>query len=104
MFKSGSYKSLPKHIALYKALEASMECTNRDEFFAEKDKSCKRRCDDHNPPPPPPGSDLIKKIRHEYDALVLSQPPTPQSSVWKTSDTREAPSSFSKQQSGPYFE
>nr|GEY86574.1 hypothetical protein [Tanacetum cinerariifolium] len=39
------------------------------------------------------------QARHEYDALVLSQPPTPQSSVWKTSDTREAPSSFSKQQS-----
>ncbi|GJT18290.1 hypothetical protein Tco_0876996 [Tanacetum coccineum] len=42
MFKTGSYKSLPKHIALYEALEASMEQAQRDEFFAERDKSCKR--------------------------------------------------------------
>nr|GEU67157.1 retrovirus-related Pol polyprotein from transposon TNT 1-94 [Tanacetum cinerariifolium] len=53
MFESGSYKSLPKHVALYGALEASMERVNRDEFLAEKDKSHKRRRDDHDPPPPP---------------------------------------------------
>ncbi|GJY14247.1 hypothetical protein Tco_0383556 [Tanacetum coccineum] len=38
MFESGSYKSLPKHVALYKALEASIERANMDEFLAEKDR------------------------------------------------------------------
>ncbi|GJX06959.1 hypothetical protein Tco_0194891 [Tanacetum coccineum] len=38
MFESGTYKSLPEHVALYKALKASMERANRDEFLAEKDK------------------------------------------------------------------
>ncbi|GJT79580.1 hypothetical protein Tco_1053922 [Tanacetum coccineum] len=46
MFKTGTYKSLPKHVALYEALEVSMERENRDEFLAEKDKSRKRRHDD----------------------------------------------------------
>ncbi|GJX43778.1 hypothetical protein Tco_0260454 [Tanacetum coccineum] len=47
-----------------------------DEFFAEKDKSRKRRRDDQDPPPPAPPLDLDPK----------------------------APSSSSKQQSGPYSE
>nr|GEV45742.1 zf-CCHC domain-containing protein/UBN2 domain-containing protein [Tanacetum cinerariifolium] len=38
MFESGSYKSLPKYVAL-EALEASMEQANTDEFLAKKDKS-----------------------------------------------------------------
>nr|GFB22846.1 hypothetical protein [Tanacetum cinerariifolium] len=42
MFESGSYKLLPEHVALYEALEASMEWANIDEFLAEKDKSQKR--------------------------------------------------------------
>ncbi|GKF24571.1 hypothetical protein Tco_0076893, partial [Tanacetum coccineum] len=42
MFESGTYKSLPEHIALYEALEASMTRAQRDEFLAEKDKSRKR--------------------------------------------------------------
>nr|GEV09757.1 retrovirus-related Pol polyprotein from transposon TNT 1-94 [Tanacetum cinerariifolium] len=75
MFDSGSYKSLPKDVALYEALEASMKWANRDEFLAEKDKSRKTRS---------------------------KQPPAPLSSAWKTSDTREAPSSSSKQQFAPY--
>ncbi|GKB48790.1 retrovirus-related pol polyprotein from transposon TNT 1-94 [Tanacetum coccineum] len=58
MFESGTYKSLPEHIALYEALEASMARAQRDEFLAEKDKSRKRRRDDQDPPPPPPDSDL----------------------------------------------
>ncbi|GJV83088.1 hypothetical protein Tco_1522986 [Tanacetum coccineum] len=58
MFETGSYKSLPEHIALYEALEASMERAQRDEFLAEKDKSRKRRCDDQDPPPPPQDSNL----------------------------------------------
>ncbi|GJW51317.1 hypothetical protein Tco_0092668 [Tanacetum coccineum] len=72
MFETGSYKSLPEHIALYEALEASMERAQRDEFPAEKDKSQKRRCDYQDPPPPPPDSD------------------------------QNAPSSSSKQQPGPH--
>nr|GEW35395.1 hypothetical protein [Tanacetum cinerariifolium] len=39
MFKSGSYKSLLEHVALYEALEASMEHEIRDEFLVEKEKS-----------------------------------------------------------------
>ncbi|GKC96765.1 hypothetical protein Tco_1162207 [Tanacetum coccineum] len=74
MFEAGSYKSLPEHIALYEALEASMERAQRDEFLIEKDKSHKRRRDDQDPPPPPPDSD------------------------------QNAPSSSSKQQSGPHTE
>ncbi|GJV94220.1 hypothetical protein Tco_1542033 [Tanacetum coccineum] len=42
MFETGSYKLLPKHVALYEALEASMERAQRDKFFAEQDKSRKR--------------------------------------------------------------
>nr|GEZ33167.1 hypothetical protein [Tanacetum cinerariifolium] len=38
MFESGSYKSLPGHVALYEALEGSMEWENKDKFLAEKDK------------------------------------------------------------------
>ncbi|GJR57119.1 hypothetical protein Tco_1499281 [Tanacetum coccineum] len=78
MFETGSYKSLPEHIALYEALEASTERAQRDEFFVERDKSRKRR--------------------------RSSQPPAPQSSAWKTTNTKEAPSSSSKQQSGPHSE
>ncbi|GKA85972.1 hypothetical protein Tco_0807626 [Tanacetum coccineum] len=36
--ESGSYRSQPKHVALYKALEASMKHDKRDGFLAEKDK------------------------------------------------------------------
>ncbi|GJX32778.1 hypothetical protein Tco_0242633, partial [Tanacetum coccineum] len=35
MFETGSYKSLPEHVALYEALEASMERAQRDKFFVE---------------------------------------------------------------------
>ncbi|GKC65380.1 hypothetical protein Tco_1097978 [Tanacetum coccineum] len=33
MFETGTYKSLPEHVALYEALEASMEWENIDEFL-----------------------------------------------------------------------
>ncbi|GJT66046.1 hypothetical protein Tco_1017526 [Tanacetum coccineum] len=81
MFESGTYKSLPEHVALYEALEASIERAQRDEFLAEKDKSRKRRRDDQDPPPPLPDSDPSKKRRHTFDALGSSQPPAPQSSA-----------------------
>nr|GFA96688.1 hypothetical protein [Tanacetum cinerariifolium] len=95
MFESGSYKSLLEHVALYEALEAFMERANMDEFLDKKDKS-RKRCHDDQDPPPPLDSNLNKKKRHDSDALGSKQPPAPQSSAWKTSDTREAPSSSSK--------
>ncbi|GJX10525.1 hypothetical protein Tco_0200384 [Tanacetum coccineum] len=102
MFESGSYKSHPEHVALYEALEASMERAQRDEFLAEKDKSQKIRRDDRDHPSPPlKDSDQRKKKRHDSDALGSSQPPATQSSAWKKSDTREALSSSSKQKSSP---
>ncbi|GJW98879.1 hypothetical protein Tco_0180687 [Tanacetum coccineum] len=104
MFETSTYKSLPKHVALYEALEASMEWANRDEFLAEKEKSRKRQHNDQDPPPPLPNSDPSKKRRHSSDASGSSQPLAPQSFTWKTIDTREAPSSSSKKQSGPHPE
>ncbi|GJU76462.1 hypothetical protein Tco_1273532 [Tanacetum coccineum] len=104
MFESGTYKSLLGHIALYEALKASMTRAQRDEFLAEKDKSRKQRCDDQDLPPPLPDSDLSKRRRHDTSASGSSQPLAPQSSALKKSDTRDAPSSSSKQQSGPHDE
>ncbi|GJY72208.1 hypothetical protein Tco_0475911 [Tanacetum coccineum] len=97
MFETGSYKSLLEHIALYKALEASMELAQRDKFLDEKDKSFKHRRDDQDPPPPPLDSDLSKKRRHDTGVSGSSHSQAPQSSAWKKSDTRDAPSSSSKQ-------
>ncbi|GKC08620.1 hypothetical protein Tco_1000230 [Tanacetum coccineum] len=77
MFESGSNKSLPEHVALYEALEASMERENKDEFLAEKDKSRKRRCDNQDPPHPSLDPDLSKKKRHDSDASRSKQPPAP---------------------------
>ncbi|GJZ44085.1 hypothetical protein Tco_0591340 [Tanacetum coccineum] len=71
MFESGSYKSLLEHIALYEALEASMERAQSDKFFPEWDKSRNRRRDDQDPPPTP-DSDLNKKKRHDSGALGSS--------------------------------
>ncbi|GJU02299.1 hypothetical protein Tco_1112637 [Tanacetum coccineum] len=104
MFESGTYKSLPEHIALYEALEASMARAQRDEFLVETNKSRKRCRDDQDPPPPPPDSDLSKRRRHDTGASGSSQPQAPHSSAWKKSDTRDAPSSSSKKQSGPRAE
>ncbi|GKD83900.1 hypothetical protein Tco_1350739, partial [Tanacetum coccineum] len=98
--ESGSYKSLSEYVALYEALEASMERAQRDEFLAEKDKSRKRCRDDQDPPPPPPDSDLSKKKQHDSGASGSSQSPAPQSFAWKKSDTRDTSSSSFKQQSG----
>ncbi|GKE48106.1 hypothetical protein Tco_1479364 [Tanacetum coccineum] len=71
MFKSGYYRSQPKHVALYEALEASMDPENRGEFLEAIAKSRKRRCGDQDPPPPPPpDSDQSKKKRHDSDMLL----------------------------------
>nr|GEV54537.1 histone deacetylase 14 [Tanacetum cinerariifolium] len=82
MFETDTCKSLPEHVTIYEALEASMERGNRDELLTRIDKSRKRRHDDQDPPPPPPDLDL----------------------TWKKSDTRDAPPSSSKQQSNPHAE
>ncbi|GJU91401.1 hypothetical protein Tco_1303824 [Tanacetum coccineum] len=74
MFETGTYKSLPEHVALYEALEASMARANKDEFLAEKDKLRKRRHDDQDPHPPLPDSDPSNKRRHDSDALVEDVP------------------------------
>ncbi|GKD57063.1 hypothetical protein Tco_1290450 [Tanacetum coccineum] len=90
-------QQIQKHVALYEALKASMERAKKDEFLAEKDKSPKRRRDDQDPPSPPPkDSDQSKQKRHDSDASGSKQPLAPQSSTWKTSNTREAPFSSSK--------
>nr|GEV89810.1 reverse transcriptase domain-containing protein [Tanacetum cinerariifolium] len=75
MFKSGSYRSQPKHVALYKALEASMDRENREEFVQATTKSCKKRHDDQDPPSPPSKeSDQNKKKKHDFDASASKQP------------------------------
>ncbi|GJW90699.1 hypothetical protein Tco_0168252 [Tanacetum coccineum] len=76
----------------------------KEAFLAEKDKSRKRRRDDQDPPPHPPDSDQSKRRRHDAGASGSSQPQAPQSSAWKKSDTRDAPSSSFKQQSGPHVD
>nr|GEZ35341.1 hypothetical protein [Tanacetum cinerariifolium] len=78
MFKSSSYKSLHEHVALYEALEASMKRANRDEFLVVKEKSCKR--------------------------CWSTQPSAPQSLAWKSFDTRETPSSFTRQKLAFHYE
>nr|GEV26543.1 hypothetical protein [Tanacetum cinerariifolium] len=78
MFETGTYKSLLEHVLLYEALEA--------------------------PSSPPPDSDLSKKRQHDTGASGSSQLQSPQSSAWKKSNTRDAPPSFSKQQSDPHVE
>ncbi|GJR89217.1 hypothetical protein Tco_0213228 [Tanacetum coccineum] len=105
MFESGSYRSQPGHAALYDILEVYMDCKNREEFIEATVKSRKRRRDDQDPPPPPPKySDQSKKKRHESDASASKQPQAQMSSAWKTSDTREAPSSSSKKKTAPQSE
>nr|GEV54684.1 Gag-Pol polyprotein [Tanacetum cinerariifolium] len=61
MFESSFHKTVHEHIALYEALEASMEWVQKDELLTEKAKSRKRRRYDQDPPPP---LDLDLKVRH----------------------------------------
>ncbi|GJW64435.1 hypothetical protein Tco_0116319 [Tanacetum coccineum] len=96
--ESGSYKNHTEHADLYKALERSMARDNMDEFIAEKAKSQKRRHNDQDPPQPPPQkSDQSKKKKHDTDASASRPYPPQTSSAWKTIDTKDAPSSSSKQ-------
>nr|GEY84811.1 hypothetical protein [Tanacetum cinerariifolium] len=62
-------------IALYEALEASMDREYREEFVEAMAKSRKRHRDDQDPPPPPLiDSHQNKKKRHDSDASALKQP------------------------------
>ncbi|GKF85976.1 hypothetical protein Tco_0253803, partial [Tanacetum coccineum] len=89
-------KNKLEYTALYDALEASMDHENKEEFMDVTAKSRKRRHDDHDPPTPPPKDlDQSKKKRHDSDAFASQQPQARTSSAWKSSDTREAPSSSS---------
>nr|GEV30983.1 retrovirus-related Pol polyprotein from transposon TNT 1-94 [Tanacetum cinerariifolium] len=82
MFEISSYRSQPKHVSFYDALEVSMEYDNRNAFLAEKDKSRKRRQDDQDPPPPPSKEpDQSKKKKHEFDAFGSIQTPAQTSSA-----------------------
>nr|GFA29104.1 hypothetical protein [Tanacetum cinerariifolium] len=47
--------------------------------------------------PPLKDSDQSKKKRHQNNVFALKQPPIQKSSAWKTSNSREAPSSSFKQ-------
>nr|GEX77432.1 hypothetical protein [Tanacetum cinerariifolium] len=67
-----------------------------------KKTSLKRERHDDQDPPPTPNLDLSKKKRHDSGTSRSKQHPAPQSLVWKMFDTREAPSSSSKQQSTLY--
>ncbi|GKE87661.1 hypothetical protein Tco_1565136, partial [Tanacetum coccineum] len=105
MFESGSYRSQPEHAALYEALEESMDRENREEFVEATAKSRKRCRDDQDPPPPhSKDSDQNKKKRPNSDTSASKQSQAQTSSAWKTSDTREAPSSSSKQKTASQSE
>ncbi|GKD56798.1 hypothetical protein Tco_1290185, partial [Tanacetum coccineum] len=51
-----------------------------------------------------PKDDIKEMLHHKMFETGSSQPPTSQSSAWKTSNTRDVPLSTSKQQSGPHLE
>nr|GEV12816.1 transposon Ty3-G Gag-Pol polyprotein [Tanacetum cinerariifolium] len=51
-----------------------------------------------------PKADMKEILHQRMFESGSKQPPAPQSSAWKTSDTRKAPSSSSKQQSAPHSE
>ncbi|GJZ35183.1 hypothetical protein Tco_0581000 [Tanacetum coccineum] len=87
MFESGSYRSQPEHTTLYDALEASIDCENREEFVEATAKSRKRRCDEQDPPSPPlKYSDQNKKKRHDSDTSAAKH-----SSKQKTTSQSEQP-------------
>ncbi|GKC53174.1 hypothetical protein Tco_1075919 [Tanacetum coccineum] len=85
------------------AVQIALQAPLRDRFRDLPEEDMKE-CFTKEYPPPPPDSDLSKRRRHDTSASGSSQPPAPQSSAWKKSDTRDAPSSSSKQQSGPHAE
>nr|GEW35662.1 retrotransposon protein, putative, unclassified [Tanacetum cinerariifolium] len=75
-----------------------------NEFLEATTKSLNRRHDDHDPHPPAPNSDQAKKKRHDSNASAPYKPQAQTSSAWMTIDTRDAPSSSSKQKTTSQFE
>ncbi|GKA54483.1 hypothetical protein Tco_0753432 [Tanacetum coccineum] len=82
MFENGTYQSLPEHVALYEALEASIERDNRDEFLAEKDKS-RKRCQ-------VPSSSSKQKSVPQYEQLVEDVPIPDDVNILDSEDTGTA--------------
>nr|GEX59358.1 hypothetical protein [Tanacetum cinerariifolium] len=76
MFETGTYKSLPEHVALYEAVEASMERANRDEYLTEKDNFSKKQSDPHAEQPvediPMPDTAIISNSK-DTDSSHLSK-------------------------------
>ncbi|GJX06951.1 hypothetical protein Tco_0194883 [Tanacetum coccineum] len=97
VFKEAVQIALQALLPLYEALEVSMDRDNKDEFLEATTKSRKRCRDDQYPPPPPPDSDKGKKKKHDSKTSAPHQPQAHMSSAWKTTNTRDAPLSSSKQ-------
>ncbi|GJR82535.1 hypothetical protein Tco_0153320 [Tanacetum coccineum] len=104
MFKSGTYQSQLEHVALYEALEVSMDHDNMDEFLEATAKSRKRHRDNQDPPPRPPDSNQGKKKRYDSDASAPHKPQAQTSSAWMTTNTKDAPLSSSKQKTASQSE
>ncbi|GJR61990.1 hypothetical protein Tco_1504152 [Tanacetum coccineum] len=89
-------------------VQVALQAPLRDRFRDLSDEDMKemlhQRMFESGPPPPLLDSDLSKKKRHDSGASGSSQPPTPQSFAWKTTDARKAPSSSSKKHSSPHVE
>ncbi|GJX04381.1 hypothetical protein Tco_0190297 [Tanacetum coccineum] len=86
------------------ALQAPLIDCFRDLPEADLKEMFHQRMFEIDPPLPLLDSDLSKKKQHDSGASGSSQPPALQSFSWKTSNTRDVPSSSSKQQSSPHSE
>ncbi|GJX14032.1 hypothetical protein Tco_0205790 [Tanacetum coccineum] len=86
------------------ALQAPLIDCFRDLPEADLKEMFHQRMFEIDPPPPLLDYDLSKKKQHDSGASGSSQPPALQSFSWKTSNTRDVPSSSSKQQSSPHSE
>nr|GEV39701.1 putative ribonuclease H-like domain-containing protein [Tanacetum cinerariifolium] len=90
--------------AIHVALQAPLQDRFRELPEADIKEILHQRMFKNDPPPPLPDSDLGKRRRHDTGTSGSSQSQAPQSSAWKKTDTRDAPPSFSKQQSDPHDE
>nr|GEU60877.1 retrovirus-related Pol polyprotein from transposon TNT 1-94 [Tanacetum cinerariifolium] len=92
-------------VSHYEALKGSMDRENREEFIEATAKYRKRRHNDQDPPSPPSkDSDQNKKKRHDSGTFTSKQFQAQIPSAWKTTKTKEAPSSFSNQKTGSQSE
>nr|GEU61555.1 hypothetical protein [Tanacetum cinerariifolium] len=89
MFKTGTYRSLPEHVALYEGLEASMEQANRDELLTETDKSRDERLVTPKPLCVIPASHIPNVVNNWAKVLATTyQALTENSLLKKTRDMR----------------